>query len=103
TSCPYCARRQFSTFTAWIQGARNPSLYIFGEHTWCNVRFRSWFFFSSAGYSSVGRAVDCRVLLRSIGRWFNSGCPDAFLRNNANLLHGKPSFGVQFPGGAEFF
>ena len=31
---------------------------------------------SLTGYSSVGRAVDCSGLLISIGRWFNSGCPE---------------------------
>ena len=29
-----------------------------------------------AGYSSVGRASDCRVLQQSDGPWFDSGWPD---------------------------
>ena len=35
-----------------------------------------------AGYSSVGRASDCRMLQQSDGPWFDSGWPDF------PLLHG---------------
>ena len=31
---------------------------------------------TTAGYSSVGRASDCRVLQQSDGPWFDSGWPD---------------------------
>ena len=33
-----------------------------------------------AGYSSVGRASDCRKLQQSDGRWFDSGWPDILKR-----------------------
>jgi hypothetical protein len=36
--------------------------------------------FIKSGYSSVGRAGDCRWLqLISLGHWFDSGCPDLFV------------------------
>ena len=31
-----------------------------------------------AGYSSVGRASDCRILQQSDGPWFDSGWPDLY-------------------------
>ena len=34
--------------------------------------------FTQAGYSSVGRASDCRDLQQSDGPWFDSGWPDLF-------------------------
>ena len=33
---------------------------------------------SHSGYSSVGRASDCRMLQQSDGPWFDSGWPDLF-------------------------
>ena len=35
---------------------------------------------SNAGYSSVGRASDCRSLQQSDGPWFDSGWPDVKMR-----------------------
>ena len=35
-------------------------------------------FCRQAGYSSVGRASDCRMLQQSDGPWFDSGWPDVF-------------------------
>ena len=32
----------------------------------------------NSGYSSVGRASDCRLLQQSDGPWFDSGWPDFF-------------------------
>ena len=33
-------------------------------------------YYKEAGYSSVGRAYDCRMLQQSDGPWFDSGWPD---------------------------
>ena len=44
-----------------------------------------------AGYSSVGRASDCRMLQQSDGPWFDSGWPDFFeqrLAGNFREPHG---------------
>ena len=38
------------------------------------------------GYSSVGRASDCRVLQLSDGPWFDSGWPD-FATSVITFLH----------------
>ena len=36
-------------------------------------------FVSHTGYSSIGRASDCRELQESDGPWFDSGWPDALI------------------------
>ena len=42
-----------------------------------------------AGYSSVGRASDCRVLQLSDGPWFDSGWPDLMIRINSAVQYKK--------------
>ena len=41
-----------------------------------------------AGYSSVGRASDCRLLQQSDGPWFDSGWPD--FENTTDLRTSDP-------------
>ena len=40
-----------------------------------------------AGYSSVGRASDCRLLQISDGPWFDSGWPDFCLNSARGEAH----------------
>jgi hypothetical protein len=42
------------------------------------------------GYSSVGRASDCRVLQQSDGPWFDSGWPDLQFGFGAGSLGSEP-------------
>ena len=48
-----------------------------------------------AGYSSVGRASDCRVLQQSDGPWFDSGWPDFW--KGQNKLRSADVASQQFP------
>ena len=41
-----------------------------------------------AGYSSVGRASDCRMLQQSDGPWFDSGWPDFWEQRPAGDFQG---------------
>ena len=43
-----------------------------------------------AGYSSVGRASDCRILQQSDGPWFDSGWPDFWRRSSQDRLRYTP-------------
>ena len=52
--------------------------------------------------SSVGRAVDCRVTLPSIGRWFDSGSREDTIRFVVLLLSCVVCHGVQIFCGQKY-
>ena len=69
----------FCKQATWL-GRCNRLAGILALHGKTKHAMRHWNACVSAGYSSVGRASDCRVLQQSDGPWFDSGWPDILLQ-----------------------